>query len=151
MPTEGENSSNIPPPSITPQKERHSNIRVLLVDDNALMRQSLRSIIEEYDHMEVVGEASNGLEAIQVMPVSRPDVVVMDINMPVLNGIEATKRIKADFPYTAIIGLSVQQEREVIQKMRAAGISSYVTKGSSIDMLRQAIEEAASLHGWSPL
>jgi DNA-binding NarL/FixJ family response regulator len=91
------------------------------------------------------------LEAIQVMPVSRPDVVVMDINMPVLNGIEATKRIKADFPYTAIIGLSVQQEREVIQKMRAAGISSYVTKGSSIDMLRQAIEEAASLHGWSPL
>ena len=134
----------------TQESHGHSNIRVLLVDDHAMMRQSLRNMIEEdCDYIEVVGEASNGLEAIHAVPVSKPDVVVMDINMPVMNGIEATKRIKADFPKTAIIGLSVQTEKEIIQKIRNVGASSYLTKGSSIDVLCQAIQEAASLHGWS--
>lgn len=99
--------------------------------------------------METVGEASNGLEATHAVPISKPDVVVMDINMPVMNGIEATKRIKINFPNTAIIGLSLHNEKEIIQKMRAVGVSSYLTKGSSIDMLCQAIEKAASFHGWS--
>jgi two-component system, NarL family, response regulator DegU len=114
-----------------------------------MLRQSLRSMIDDCDDMEVVGEASNGLEAIDAVPLFKPDVVVMDINMPVMNGIEATKRIKADFPDTAIIGLSVQNEKEIIQKMRAVGASSYLTKGSSIEMLCRAIEEAASFYGWS--
>ncbi len=143
--------SHAPPSSTSPtgQGGGDSAIRVLLVDDHKILRQSLRSMIEDCDYMEVVGEASNGLEAIQAVPVSKPDVVVMDINMPVMNGIEATKRIKADFPDTAVIGLSVHNERKFIEEMQAAGVSSYLTKGSSIDRLCQAIEEAASLYGWS--
>lgn len=139
------------PPSFPSKRashgEWHSTIRVLLVDDHTILRQSLRSMLANCDYMEVVGEASNGVEAIEEVAISRPSVVVMDINMPVMNGIEATKRIKADFPDTAIIGLSVQEEEDIIQKMRAAGVSSYLTKGSSLEMLCQAIEEAASFHG----
>ena len=126
-----------------------SSIRVLLVNDHAMLRQTLRDMLEERDHIEIVGEARNGLEAIDAVPVSKPDVVVMDINLPVMNGIEATKYIKADFPNTAVIGLSVQTEKEIIEKMRAAGISSYLTKGSTIDMVCRAIEDAASSHEWS--
>jgi DNA-binding NarL/FixJ family response regulator len=133
MISEGDDFLNSPPLSSSspraPQGEKHSTIRVLLVDDHAMLRQSLRSMIEDCDYMEVVGEATNGLEAIHTVPVSKPNVVVMEINMPVMNGIEATKRIKADFPDTAIIGLSVQHERDIIQKMRSDGISSYLTKG----------------------
>ena len=87
--------------------------------------------------MEVVGEASNGLEAVEEVAVSRPDVVVMDINMPVMNGIEATERIKADFPDTAVIGLSVHREEDSIEQMRAAGISSYVMQGSSFNSMQK--------------
>lgn len=124
-------------------------IRFLLVDDYVMLRQVLRLYIDKWDHMEVVGEASDGLEAIDAVPVLRPDVVVMDIDMPRMNGIEATKRIKANFPDTAVIGLSVQHEGDSIQQMRAAGILSYLTKESAVEALRQAIEEAASSHGWS--
>ncbi len=141
------NITTMPP---TPESHGHSIIRVLLVDDHAMMRRSLRNMIEEEcDYIEVVGEASNGLEAIHAVPVSKPDVVVMDINMPVMNGIEATKRIKADYPRTAIIGLSVQIEQEIIQRIRNVGASAYLSKGSSVNMLCQAIREVASLHGWS--
>jgi DNA-binding NarL/FixJ family response regulator len=153
MPSEEDNLLGSPalpglhPP--TPQGERHSTIRVLLVDDHAMLRQSLRGIIDACSYMEVVGEAGDGLEAIEAMPVLRPDVVVMDIDMPRMNGIEATKRIKAAFPSTAIIGLSVHLAGNIIQQMRAAGICSYLTKESVVETLRQAIEEAASFRGWS--
>jgi DNA-binding NarL/FixJ family response regulator len=151
MPSEKDNLPNSPPLSSrrASHGEWHSTIRILLVDDHTIWRESLRTMIEECNYMEIVGEASNGLEALQEVAVSRPDVVVMDINMPVMNGIEATERIKADFPDTAVIGLSVQREEDIIEQMRVAGISSYVTKGSSFDTLRQAIEEAASSHGRS--
>jgi len=151
MPSEKDNLPNSPPLSSSRAShgEWHSTIRILLVDDHTMLRESLRTMIEECDYMEVVGEASNGLEAVEEVAVSRPDVVVMNINMPVMNGIEATERIKADFPDTAVIGLSVQREEDIIEQMRAAGISSYVTKGSSFDTLRQAIEETASSHGRS--
>ena len=143
-------TAEIPCPSDSPTVlEGQKSIRILVVDDHARLRQTLRSMIEDCDYMTVVGEASNGLEAIHAVPDAHPDVVVMDINMPVMNGIEATKRIKAEFPDVAIIGLSVHNEREFIQEMQAAGVSSYLTKGSSIDRLCQAIEEAAISYGWS--
>jgi DNA-binding NarL/FixJ family response regulator len=151
MPSEKDNlpNSRALPSSRASHGGWHSTIRVLIVDDHPLPRESLRSMVKDCDYMEVVGEASTGLEALEEVAVSRPDVVVMDINLPVMNGIEATERIKADFPDTAVIGLSVQREEDIIEQMRAAGISSYVTKGSSFDTLRQAIEEAASSHGRS--
>ena len=132
-----------------PTPQGGSYIRVLIVDDHEMMRQSLRRLINTYRNMEVVGEASDGLEAIEAMDVVRPDVVLMDIEMPRMNGIEATKRIKAAFPNTAIIGLSVNLAGNIIQQMRVAGICSYLPKESAVGTLRQAIEEAASFREWS--
>ena len=125
--------------------DRHARIHVLLVDDHAMLRQGLRSIVDGYDHLQVVGEASNGLEAIDAVRILRPDVVVMDINMPTMNGIEATRRIKEEFPDTSVIGLSVQNGMDMVQRMQAAGICSYLTKESAVDVLCRAIEDAVSL------
>ena len=151
MPSEKDNLLNSPPLSDCDDShgQEHAPIRVLVVDDYTMLRQALRCVISKWDSMEVVGEASDGLEAIEAVPVVRPHVVVMDIDMPRMNGIEATKRIKANFPEIAVIGLSVQHEGESIQQMRAAGILSYLTKESAVEALRQAIEAAASFHGWS--
>ena len=119
-------------------------IRVLLVDDHIMMRQGLRSIITAYDHLEVVGEASDGAEAIELAQRLDPDVVVMDINMPKMDGIEATRRIKANQPTTVVIGLSVNQSIDTEHKMKAAGASAYLTKEGAVDTLCHAIEQAVS-------
>ena len=151
MPAEEEDmsdSQSLPEPHV-PTPQARSYIRVLVVDDHEMMRQSLRRLLKTYRNMEVVGEASDGLEAVEAVPTLRPHVVLMDIDMPRMNGIEATKRIKATFPSTAIIGLSVQLAGNIIQQMRTAGICSYLPKESAVGTLRQAIEEAASFHGWS--
>ena len=127
-----------------PLDERHSRIRVLLVDDHALVRQSLWGIVDDCERLEVVGEASNGLEAIEAVRTLRPDAVVMDINMPKMNGIEATKRIKDEFPDTSVIGLSVEEGMGMVEKMQAAGIHAYLVKESAIHALCQAIEDAVA-------
>jgi len=132
--------SSLPPPL----DDRASQIRVLLVDDHALFRQGLRSIVHGCVRLEVVGEASNGLEAIDAVRLLRPDVVVMDINMPNLNGIEATKRIKYEFPDTSVIGLSVESEMEMVEKMQVTGIYAYLVKGSAGDVLCRIIEDAVA-------
>ncbi len=121
MPSERDHFLNSPTPfpsGRAPQGESHSTIRVLIVDDHEMMRQSLRRLLNTYRNMEVVGEAGDGVEAIKAVPILRPDVVLMDIDMPRMNGIEATKRIKAAFPSTAVIGLSVQLAGDIIQQMR---------------------------------
>ena len=141
-------SQSLPKPDL-PTPQARSYIRILVVDDHEMIRQSLRRLINTYRNMEVVGEAGDGVEAIEAVSVLRPDVVLMDIDMPRMNGIEATKRIKATFPCTAIIGLSVQLAGNIIQQMRTAGICSYLPKESAVAVLRQAIEEAASFRGWS--
>ena len=82
-------------------------ISVLIVDDHAIFRAGLRAMLEEYPDIHVVGEARNGLEAIFLVDKFRPSIVVMDINMPKMNGIEATAQITKSHPYTSIIGLSV--------------------------------------------
>jgi signal transduction histidine kinase/CheY-like chemotaxis protein len=119
-------------------------IRVLLVDDHTVLREGLRSIVTAYDHFEVVGEAGDGVEAVQLAQQLDPDVVVMDINMPKMDGIEATQQIKSHQPATVVIGLSVNQSTDTEQKMKAAGASAYLTKESAVDALCQAIEEAVS-------
>ena len=126
----------------SPQDHTVPTIRVLLVDDHLMLRQGLRSVINGCHNMHVVAEASNGLEAIDAVRLSRPDVVVMDINIPQMNGIEATKRIKQEFPQAAVIGLSVQQATDEVQKMKDAGACAYLMKECAVDELCHAIEQA---------
>ena len=117
-------------------------LRVLLVDDHAMMREGLRGVLEGYADIQVVGEAADGQEAIAQAETLNPDVVVMDINLPRINGIEATRQIKSRNPRTIIIGLSVHQASQVESALKEAGGSSYVTKDSAAASLYEAIQNA---------
>ena len=119
-------------------------IRVLLVDDHAMVRQGLRSILGTYPDFEIVGEASNGEEALRYVRELAPSVVVMDINMPKLNGIEATARIKRTYPHVVIVGLSVNASDENRHAMRAAGASMLLTKEAAVEQLYAEIKESVN-------
>ncbi len=117
-------------------------LRVLLVDDHAMVREGLRSILEAYHDLEVVGEAGDGMEAIKLARTRQPDVVVMDINMPRLDGVAATRQIKRDLPRTAIIGISVQDSAQIEQAMLSAGAAKFLTKDRAASQLHEAILHA---------
>jgi DNA-binding NarL/FixJ family response regulator len=121
-----------------------ARIRVLLVDDHAMMRQGLRSVLEAYSDVQIVGEAQDGEEAIALVHQFQPAVVIMDINMPKLNGIEATVQIKSDYPQIKVIGLSVNAERENQDAMIEAGAYLLITKEAAVDELYRAIEDAVA-------
>lgn len=100
-------------------------IRVLLVDDHAMVRQGLRTLLESYNDVDVVGDAANGEEALALVERFQPTVVVMDINMPTINGIEATRQIKAPHPDTIVVGLSVNAEQENQRRCGSQGALSF--------------------------
>jgi PAS domain S-box-containing protein len=117
-------------------------IRVLLVDDHAMVRQGLRSVLDDYADIEVVGEASHGDEAITMTERLRPSLVLMDVNMPKMSGVEATARIKTRHPEVVIIGLSVQAGYESHLAMLKAGATRLLTKEAAVDQLHHAILHA---------
>ncbi|HMU54345.1 MAG TPA: response regulator transcription factor [Nitrospira sp.] len=125
-------------------KAKERMIRVLIVDDVKEMRESLRRILVAYPGMEVIGEACDGEEAILRVHQLKPSVVVMDINMPRLNGIKATARIKQAFPHVVIIGISVYATDDTCQIMRAAGAATVITKEAAVDQLRDEIVESVN-------
>jgi PAS domain S-box-containing protein len=116
-------------------------LRVLLVDDHQLVRQGLESVLKGYEDLMIVGEAADGQEAVERARRLRPDVIVMDVNMPRMDGIEATRRIKQDLPGTAVIGLSVNMNTHVEKAMRDAGASAYLTKETAVEDLHAVIHE----------
>jgi len=118
---------------------------VLIVDDHAVMRQGLRSLLESYADIEVVGEAADGEEAVRIVAELCPSVVIMDINMPKMNGIEATKRITVQFPTVAVIGLSVNAEASIQDVMKKAGAATLLTKVAAVEQLYSAIQHALKL------
>jgi CheY-like chemotaxis protein/two-component sensor histidine kinase len=122
--------------------ETTERLRVLLVDDHAMVREGLRSILEHYHDLEVVGEAGDGMEAVKLARTRHPDVVVMDINMPRLDGIAATRQIKRDLPSTAVIGISVQDSSQIEQAMISAGAAKFLTKDRAASHLHDAIVSA---------
>jgi DNA-binding NarL/FixJ family response regulator len=111
-----------------------------LVDDHAMVRQGLRSLLDGYTDIEVVGEASNGEEALACVATLQPAIVVMDINMPKMNGIEATAVIRDGHPEIIVIGLSVQAGGEMQQAMLKAGAAVLLTKEAAVDQLYQTIQ-----------
>jgi DNA-binding NarL/FixJ family response regulator len=114
-------------------------IKVLLADDHKIVRDGLRSLLEKEDELRVVGEASNGQIAVELCRELSPDIVVMDIGMPVMNGIEATERIIADHPASKVVGLSMHSDRRFVSSMLEAGASGYLLKDCAFDQLIDAI------------
>jgi DNA-binding NarL/FixJ family response regulator len=117
------------------------NIRLLLADDHQLMRQGLKSLIQTEPDMEVVGEAGNGSETVTLATKLRPHVVVMDIAMPDLNGIEATRQIIHANPQTKVIALSGHDTKQFVREMLSAGASAYLLKKRAYEELLQAVRE----------
>ncbi|MCB2204623.1 response regulator transcription factor [bacterium] len=115
------------------------SIRVLLADDHRLMREALQSVLEKKPYIQVVGLAGNGREAVDMTGQLAPDVVVMDVHMPVLNGIDATREIAATSPDTHIIALSMSNDSSYIGKMFREGAHGYVIKHAALEELESAI------------
>ena len=115
------------------------SVKILLADDHQIMRDGLRSLIEKQPGMEVVAEAENGRAAVKLTRKLRPDVIVMDINMPDLNGIDATRQIVAEFPGTKIIAFSMHTDHQFVAGALKAGVSGYLEKDSAFEELDRAI------------
>ena len=115
-------------------------IRILLVDDKVELRQNIRRLLSFEDAIEIVGEASNGQEAIEAARKTRPDLILMDINMPVMDGIQATEFISLEMPEITIIMMSVQGEQEYIRKAMKAGARDFLVKPFSNDDLIDTIK-----------
>ena len=118
-------------------------IRVLIADDHKIMLAGLRSILEKQTDFEVVGEADNGRKAVQMAQGKKPDVVVMDVSMPDLNGIEATKQIIESLPETRVIALSMHSDKRFVMGMLRAGASGYLLKDCASQELANAIDQVA--------
>lgn len=117
-------------------------VRVLLADDHRLMREGLRHLLERRTDLRVVAEAADGLSTVRLAGELSPDVVVMDISMPGLNGVEATRRILASSPGVKVLALSMHADRRYVIAMLKAGASGYLLKDSASDELVRAIESA---------
>jgi len=114
--------------------------RVLLVDDHAILREGIKALLEKQENIEVVAEAANGREAISKVVQFRPDVVVLDISMPLMDGLEATRQMKKESPDVKILVLTMHDDEEYFLQLLRAGASGYVTKRAVSRELVSAIE-----------
>lgn len=118
-------------------------IRLILVDDHEMVRTGLRMLLEEHKDITIVGEASTATEALEMVASLQPDVVVMDITLPDMTGIEATRRIKQKFPQISVIALTIHEDEQYFFEMLQAGASGYVPKRAAPDDLINAIHAAS--------
>ena len=118
-------------------------MRILIADDHGIVRQGLKSLIEHQSDMEVIAEAEDGRVAVELAKELRPDVVVMDISMPSLNGMEATRLILQDNEDTKVIALSMHSDKHIVMEALEAGASAYVLKSYLFDELIRALETVA--------
>ena len=115
------------------------SIKALLVDDHGIIRQGLRSLLSKEPNIEVMAEAEDGRKAVALVREFLPDIVIMDITMPNLNGVEATKKITAEFPRTKVVALSIHSNRRFVSDMLKAGACGYILKEGLFDELVQAV------------
>jgi CheY-like chemotaxis protein/anti-sigma regulatory factor (Ser/Thr protein kinase) len=114
-------------------------IRVLLVDDHVIVREGLRSILESQPDMIVIAEASTAETALELAFNLQPDIIVMDVSLPGMDGMEATRRLTAELPHIRVIGLSLHQEKEIEESMRLSGACAYLTKDEAFETLGATI------------
>lgn len=120
------------------------NIKVLLVDDHAIIREGLRSLLDKQPEMEVIADTDDGRKARDLVDELSPDIVIMDITMHGLNGIEATRQITAEFPDVKVIALSIHSKRRYVADMLSAGATGYILKECLFDELVAAIKAVAA-------
>jgi len=123
-------------------------IRILLADDHAVVRQGFKMILGAQPDMEIVGEAGNGREAVDLAQQLKPDVVVMDVAMPELNGIEATRRLAASVPHARVIALSMHKDSVYVREVLRAGARGYLLKESGAGDLVAAVRAVAQGEGY---
>ncbi|SMO60834.1 PAS domain S-box protein [Fodinibius sediminis] len=132
--------NELTPPAEPEAPPVHSEkIDILLVDDHDMVRRGLRNLIEVQDELIIIAEAGNGREAVDLTRELQPDIVIMDVNMPVMNGIEATEILSEEYPEVQVIGLSLHDQKEVSHKMQRAGASAYLTKDEAFETLTGTI------------
>lgn len=119
-------------------------IRLLLVDDHAVVRGGLRMLLDNEPDMQIIGEASSGLEAVRLVASLRPDLVIMDISLPDISGIEATQRIKQTHPEVGVVALTIHEDQQYFFEMLQAGASAYVPKRAAPADLINAIRAVHS-------
>jgi DNA-binding NarL/FixJ family response regulator len=118
-------------------------LRLLLVDDHQVVREGLRALLGSHTRFEVVGEAADGMSALNAASNLQPDVVVMDVSMPGLNGVQVMRRLKEDLPHAKTVALTVHEEGGYVRSLMDAGASGYVLKRSAASELLRAIEVIA--------
>jgi len=127
-----------------------NKIRILLAEDHKVVREGTRRLLESQDDFEVVGEASDGIEAVELTKKYKPEIIIMDVSMPRLNGIEATKQIKVLYPNIAVLVLTGYDDDEYVFALLEAGAAGYLLKESSgeelIDAIRQVMTGEPVLH-----
>lgn len=123
-------------------------IRIVLADDHHVIRQGLRTLLESQDDIEIVGETSDGISTVEMARELSPDVVVMDVTMPDLNGVEATRQILSQAPNVHVLGLSMHEDRAIVSEMLRAGASAYLLKSCAANELRRAIREVVAGHAY---
>lgn len=123
-------------------------LRLVLADDHALVRKGIRCLLERCADLQVVGEAATGPEVLQVVAACHPDVALINISMPELNGLETTRRLTRDHPRTRVVVCSIHADEEYVRQAFAAGAKAYVTKGVEPEELELAIRAVARGEAW---
>ncbi len=118
-------------------------IRIIIADDHHLVRQSLISLLEKYEDIEIVGEAANGYETLKLIQKKRPDVAIVDVAMPLLNGIETVRRVKSLDVNTSVVILSMHSDEIVVHEVLRSGAKGYLLKNSVVEELVIAIRSAS--------
>jgi DNA-binding NarL/FixJ family response regulator len=119
-------------------------VRIILADDHAMMREGLRAILEGELGYAVIAQAGNGRETVALVKEHRPDLVIMDISMPDMNGIEATRQVIQELPGTKVIALSMHADKRFVGEMLGAGAAGYILKQGAMDELQLAIQTVLS-------
>jgi DNA-binding NarL/FixJ family response regulator len=117
------------------------SIRLLIADDHRMLREGLKALLDEEDDLTVVGEAESGVETVEQAATLRPNLVIMDVAMPGLNGIEATRKILQQNPGTRVVALSGHADRRLVRQMLCAGASAYVLKQNAYEELMRAVRQ----------